>query len=136
MQKQRRSNQETIAQLWVRDLVPPQRTYITIFLSSSVGTKAPTLVKDGNFRLSTRFLEHHPVTSPPTNQKKVIHPAALTPNFAHKNLSLKIIREFGSFELEPPVLLAWPCNKPFSAANSDGLICLASLCVGTRPCIQ
>ena len=27
-------------------------------------------VEDGNCRLSTRFLEHCPVTSPPTNQKK------------------------------------------------------------------
>ena len=35
------------------------------------GTKAPTQVEDGNCRLSTRFLECHPVTSPPTNQKKV-----------------------------------------------------------------
>ena len=23
--------------------------------------------------------------------------------------------EFGIFEHKPPVLLAWPCNKPFSA---------------------
>ena len=38
--------------------------------SSSAGTKAPTQVEDGDFRLSTRFLEHCPVTSPPTNQKK------------------------------------------------------------------
>ena len=50
-------------------------------------------VEDGKFRLSTRFLEHRPVTSPPTNQKKAIHPAALTPNFAYKNLSLKAIGE-------------------------------------------
>ena len=28
----------------------------------------PTQVEDGNFRLSTRSLEHHPVTSPPMNQ--------------------------------------------------------------------
>ena len=33
-----------------------------------------------NFRLNTRFLEHPSVASPPTNQKKVTHPAALTPN--------------------------------------------------------
>ena len=38
--------------------------------SSSTGTKAPTQVEDGDFRLSLRFLEHCPVTSPPTNQKK------------------------------------------------------------------
>ena len=34
-----------------------------------------------NSRLNTRFLEHSSVASPPTNQKKVTHPAALTPNF-------------------------------------------------------
>ena len=43
---------------------------------------APTQVKDGNFRLSTRFLEHRSVASPPSNQKKVTHPAALTYNVA------------------------------------------------------
>ena len=38
------------------------------------------------------------------------------------------------FEHEPPVLLAWTCNKPFSAPNSD--VCLASLCVGhTNLCL-
>lgn len=31
----------------------------------------PTRVEDGSFRLSTRFLEHHPETSSPINQKKV-----------------------------------------------------------------
>ena len=46
-------------------------------------TGAPTQVEDGNFRLSTRFLEHHSVASPPTtSQKKVTHPAALAPNVA------------------------------------------------------
>ena len=38
-------------------------------LGSSAETKAPTQVD--NFRLDTRFLEHHPVTSLPTNQNKV-----------------------------------------------------------------
>ena len=33
--------------------------------------RPPTQVEDGHFRLSTRFLEHRPVTSPPTNQGKV-----------------------------------------------------------------
>ena len=61
-------------------------------------TKAPTQVEDGNFRLSTRFLEHLPTTSPPTNQKKVTHPAALTTNVAYKNLSPQTSREFGVFE--------------------------------------
>lgn len=38
------------------------------------GTKASNQVEDGNFSLSTTFLEHHPAISPPTNQKKVTHP--------------------------------------------------------------
>ena len=62
MQKQRRSSQETIVQPWGRVLVPTQGIYITIPLSSYAGTKVSTQVKDGNFRLSTRFLEHHPET--------------------------------------------------------------------------
>ena len=71
MKKQRRSSQEAIVQAWGRVLVPPQGIYITIPLSSSAGTKVPTQEEDGSFRLSTRFLEHHPVASPPTNQKTV-----------------------------------------------------------------
>ena len=46
----------------------PQGIYIAIYFSSSVGTKAPAQVKDGNFRLSTRFLTHCPVISPPPSQ--------------------------------------------------------------------
>ena len=45
-------------------------------------TGAPTKVEDGNFRLNTRVLEHHSVASPPTNQKEVTHPAALSPDVA------------------------------------------------------
>ena len=102
---------------------------IYISLSSSAGTNVPIQVEDGNFRLSTGFLEHRPVTSPPTNQKKVIHPVAFTPNFAYKNYFPKSIGELRSFEHEPPILLAWPCNKPFSAPNSKRFG-LAPLCVG------
>ena len=36
----------------------------------STGTKSPTQVEDANFRLCWRFLEHHPMTSPPTNQSR------------------------------------------------------------------
>ena len=60
----------TIVQQQSRVLVPPQRT-LTIPLSFSAGTKASTQVEDDDFMLSTRFLELHPVTSSPTNQKKV-----------------------------------------------------------------
>ena len=48
----------------------------------------------------------------------------------NKNFSPKIIMEFGVFEHEPPILLAWPCNKSFSASNASGLICLASVDIG------
>ena len=58
-------------------------------------TKALTQVEGGNFRLSPRFLEHRPVTSPPTNQKRVTQPAALTPDFAYKNVSPKASRSPG-----------------------------------------
>ena len=44
--------------------------YICIDISFSTGTRAATQVEDGNFRLSTRFLEPRPVTSSPVNQKK------------------------------------------------------------------
>ena len=37
--------------------------------------------------------------------------------------------EFRFFEHKPPMLLAWLCNKPFSALTSDISVCLASLCV-------
>lgn len=71
MQKSERSSQETIIQPWDRVLVPPQGIYLTKSLSSAVGTRVPTQVENGNFRLSTRFLEHCPVTSSLTNQKKL-----------------------------------------------------------------
>ena len=42
----------------------------------------------------------------------------------------KTTRAFGFFfEHEPPILLAWLCNKPLSAPNSKAWVCLASLCV-------
>ena len=43
---------------------------------------ATTQVEDGNFRLSTRFLEHCPAALPPINQKRVTQSAALIPNAA------------------------------------------------------
>ena len=70
-----------------------------------------TQVENVNSQQSTRFLEHHLVTSPPTNQKEL---TSCSPNFAYKNFSLKTIGEFGSFEYKPPILLARPSNKPFS----------------------
>ena len=40
-------------------------------LSSPVETEVLTKVEDGHFELSTGFLEHHSVTSPPNNQEEV-----------------------------------------------------------------
>ena len=61
------------------------------------GTEATTQVENGDFRMSSRFLGHRPITSPPTNQKKVTYPVALPLNFAYKNFSLKTMGEFGVF---------------------------------------
>ena len=65
-----------------RVLVPTQRTMHNNVFEFFYKTGAPTQVEDGNFRLNTRFLEHSSVASPPTNQKEVTHPAALSPDVA------------------------------------------------------
>ena len=75
-----------------------------------------------------RCLEYCPVTSP-TNQKKVTHLAALTPNLAYKNFPPIPIGKFEVFEYKSPILFAWPCSKPFSAPNSDILVYVISLCI-------
>ena len=114
--------------------------------SSSTGAGAPTQVEDGNFRLSIstwtpdwlepkgcclRFLGHHPVTSPPINQKKATHPAALPQNLPLKILPSNPSESLGFFlSMSCSCSLLGPCNKPFSAPNSDISVCLASLCIG------
>ena len=124
-----------MVQPWGRVLVPPQGIYITVSLTSSAETKSPTQVEDGNFRMSARFLEHHPVTSPPTNQKKLTT-CSLHPKFDFKTVSPKTIREFGVFEHESPVLLAWPCNK-LSLLQTLTFWFVWPFCVsGTRTCVQ
>ena len=114
-------------------------------LSCSPGTKTPpippTQGEDGAYLLTTsmqapdwlepegwwlRFQKHRPVTSPPANQKKVVHPAALPSNVAFTRTSLG---EFRSLEHKLPVL-AWPSNKPFSAPNPGISACLDSLRIG------
>ena len=106
-------------------------------LSSFAGTKVSTQVKNGNFSVSLRFLEHCPVTSPLINHKEVIHPAALTPNFAYKNFTLKTTGKLFFF---------------FNASHSFSLCRLAiklslhhtlvfwfvwpHCALGTEPCIQ
>lgn len=61
-----------MVQPWNRVLVPP-RDICNDSFQFFCRTKAPTKVEDDNFRLSLRFLEHHPVTSSPTHQKKPGH---------------------------------------------------------------
>ena len=126
-QKRWRSSQGKLVQTWGRVLAPPWGIY-TISLSSSLGTKAYTQADDGNFRMSTRFLEHQHVTSLPINQKKVIH--FVHPQFCLKNLFQYLwgVQGFWAWAI---VLLAWPCSKPCSAPNSDVLACLTSLCLVT-----
>ena len=138
MKKQRKSSQETILQCWGRVLVPPQGTYITVSLSSSARTKAPTHVEGGNYMLrpqtgwnlkaddwdswSTTLLPHHQ----PIRRKSVT--LQTSPQILPvKTSPWKSSGSSGDFEHKPPVLLAWLCNKPFSAPSSD--VCLYGLIV-------
>ena len=76
------------------------------FDTTEAETKAPTQVKDGNFRLSTRSLKDCPVTSPPISRQKS-YTLELSPQMLPiKNFSPKTIGEFGVSGHELPVLLA------------------------------
>lgn len=85
-------------------------------------------MEDDDFRLSTEFLEHHPVISPHYQkkftcyQKKITYSATFTPNFACEKFSP--LKHWGIrvFEQTLPVLLALPCNESSSALNS-GISC-------------
>ena len=100
-------------QQWGKFLVPPERV-----LPQEL--KAPTQVGDGNFRLSTGFLEYRPATSPPTNQKKATHTLQPSPQILLiKTSPPKPPGSLGGFAHKPPSLLAQSCNKPFSAPNSN-----------------
>ena len=76
-----------------------------------------------------RSLEHHRVTSPPTNQRKVIYPADLPTDFAHKNFP-KNHRRVGVFwAWATPFSLLGPAINLSPLQNLDLWVCLASLCV-------
>ena len=79
---------------------------------------------DGEDSWNTTLLLHN---LPRRRKSGILEPSS--PDVAFKNAPLKAIGELGSFEPELPVL-AWPCNKPFFALNSDTSIHLASLCLG------
>ena len=67
-------------------------------------------------RLSTRFLEHHPISSPPATQKEVTYLVVLTPNFAYKNSSWKPLGSFNSCQFSRSVasnsLRPWGLQSP------------------------
>ena len=82
-QKPRKDSQETTAQPWGRVPAPLQGMHMLVSVSSSAGT--PTQEEDVRFLFPVPAEREIPVSSPPTNQKRVTHPATLTPNFAFKN---------------------------------------------------
>lgn len=74
--------------------------------------KTPSNLEDGNFRQDTRILEHRPVinTSAPTNQEKVTHPSALTPNSAY-NIHANIYARHVSIHHTHDKCTAWTLNQ-------------------------
>ena len=67
------------------------------------------------------------VTTPSNNQRtvheQITYPVMLLPPLAFKNAFLKSFGEFGVLRgMSHPFLLAWPCNKLFSAPNSNVLL--------------
>ena len=126
MQEQRKSSQEKNS-VAVKENASSSSGIMHINESlSSIRTEASTQTKVVNFRPRTRFLEHHPVTSSSTNQKKARHSVALTPNFAFNNASMKSIWELRSLHACHSFSLFGIYNNP----NSGVSVCLASLCVG------
>lgn len=119
-----RARHRNLMHIWVllQELrSPPQGR-----LSTSMWT--PDWLEPGDWWL--RFLDHHPVNSPPTNQRKVTQQQTSPPNSAYRNSSLKSSGSLGLLSMNCSVLLAWPGDKPFSAPNSNFSVCLASLCDG------
>lgn len=119
-----RARHRNLMHIWVllQELrSPPQGR-----LSTSMWT--PDWLEPGDWWL--RFLDHHPVNSPPTNQRKVTQQQTSPPNSAYRNSSLKSSGSLGLLSMNCSVLLAWPGDKPFSAPNSSFSVCLASLCDG------
>lgn len=66
-----------------------------------------------------RFLNHHPVTSSPANQRKGMHTAALISNDAFKNPYLKVIKDFRSF-------WAWTSHSPSLVLAIKAVLVLAT----------
>lgn len=102
-----------------------------IALNSSTELRLPARVEEGNFGLNRKIFGQPPAT-PSTNQEKGTHPEPSSQLLPIKTFFPKTIEELKFSEHKPPILLAWPCNKPFSAPNSNFSLCLASLCIGHR----
>ena len=129
MQKQRRNNWKII----VQDPGASSRG-IGNNIFEFYPNQNPHPVEVGNFRESTRLLEHHPVTSSPTNQKKVSYPAALTPSFAHVSFSPQTRRVWGVISTSHVFFLHGPAIKLSLLQTLTFWVCLASLCTGHTTC--
>ena len=105
-QKHRKDSQETIGQPWGRVLAPLQGMHI--FISVSCFTETPTQVEDLRFLFPVQAEREIPVSSPPTNQKRVTHPATLTPNFTFKKLAPKASGSSGLLSMNHLFFLLGP----------------------------
>ena len=102
-------------------LVPPQgiKQYAFEFLWRD---SSPTRVENGKLQMNRRFLEYNTDrVQPPTNQKKVIHPAVLTPNFVFKIFSPNRRGSLGNLSPSYPFSMLGPCNN-FSLFQRDILV--------------
>ena len=69
-----------------------------------------------------RFLNHHPITSPPTNQRRIKHPAALPVNLPETQL-----RSLGFLSMSYWFSSLGLCSRPFSAPYSRSSL-LVTVC--------
>ena len=99
---------------------------------SSTALGPPTQVEDGNVRLNIRFLNHQPVLSPPVNQKKTMHLAALSLTFTLKTLPWKHQAVWVLNSTSHPYSLLGPAINLSLLQTLDVFVYLSSLCVGTR----
>ena len=68
-------------------------------------------VDDVDSQNTTRLPHHQPIKIMSTSWSCTCNPS---PHRVIKHVSLKAIREFGSFEHELPILLSWPCNQHYT----------------------
>ena len=125
--EERRSNQKAVVQLWGRILAPHDATLGQYLWALLRELRPPPRWR----KVASGCLEPCPVISPPANQDRVTqrqptpHPPILPVETSQRNR--QGAPAFGS---AATTVLAWPCNRPSSAPNTDVSVCLASLCVG------